>query len=215
MKRVILCAVLMSGFSVSAQQVTVSVVDVSGKAIVGAVVEMVAPQLNAYSPIPKTYVVSQYDKAFTPYILAVPQGADVVFKNEDSISHHLYSLSDVAAFSFRLKAGERKEDIEFEQAGAVSMGCNIHDWMSGYIRVVTSPVFAQTDKNGEVTLAVPDGVDQADITAWHPQLQESLTVSWATEPAVRLQATMEMLPIPTQESSSDIYFERAMRAGGY
>jgi len=55
-------------------------------------------------------------------------------------------------------------------SGAVALGCNIHDDMRGYIRVVDTPYAGKTDNNGMLSLdAVPNG--SATITVWHPRLR--------------------------------------------
>ncbi len=53
-------------------------------------------------------------------------------------------------------------------AGSVALGCNIHDWMNGYIRVVDTPYAAKTDHNGYARIAaVPYG--SYGLTIWHPR----------------------------------------------
>jgi hypothetical protein len=50
------------------------------------------------------------------------------------------------------------------------LGCNIHDWMVGYIYVVDAPHFAKTTEDGTVRLAdVAPGAYEARV--WHPRLR--------------------------------------------
>jgi hypothetical protein len=61
--------------------------------------------------------------------------------------------------------GEKK-GFKFEEPGVVSLLCNVHPEMSGYVVVVPTPMFAETAADGEYTIAnVPDG--QYTVTAWH------------------------------------------------
>ena len=51
-----------------------------------------------------------------------------------------------------------------------SMGCNIHDWMSGYLLVVDTPYFTKTDESGKARLQL-EHTGKYRITAWHPQFK--------------------------------------------
>ena len=56
--------------------------------------------------------------------------------------------------------------MRFDKLGAVKLGCNIHDWMSGVILVVPTPYFAMTDADGAFTLRdLPPGT--YGVVAWH------------------------------------------------
>ena len=67
-------------------------------------------------------------------------------------------------------------------AGAVAIGCNIHDQMVGFIRVVDTQYAGKTDANGVVTIQdVPAGPIKASV--WHPYLRamkNEKTLSTAT-----------------------------------
>ena len=54
-------------------------------------------------------------------------------------------------------------------SGEVAMGCNIHDWMSGFALVVDTPYFSKTDAKGEVTFSV-ESLGEYRLVVWHPQL---------------------------------------------
>lgn len=120
---------------------------------------------------PKVTVVDQIDKEFKDYITVVQAGDSVEFPNHDQIRHHVYSFSQVKKFEIPLYSGKPAAPIEFEKPGAVSLGCNIHDWMIGYIFVVDTPYFTMTDEKGLAEIDVPTG--EYDIAVWHPQIQES------------------------------------------
>jgi hypothetical protein len=85
----------------------------------------------------------------------------------------------------------------------VTIGCNIHDWMVGYIYVSESPYFATTGADGRATLGgLPAG--RYSVRVWHPQLamaeaatrrdadlQTSADLAWqlALKPEVRIRRT--------------------------
>jgi plastocyanin len=117
-------------------------------------------------------VMDQQNRAFVPYVLAVKRGTTVSFPNSDPINHHVYSFSPAKRFQLRLHhQGEAAQSIVFDQAGLVTLGCNVHDWMLGFIMVVDSPWFSQTDAAGRARLQYTPGKDQ-QLNLWHPQLAD-------------------------------------------
>jgi len=113
--------------------------------------------------------VGQFDRSFTPYISVMQLGNTVNFKNRDDITHHIYSPIGENKFSYKIKAGQSQMKSDFAQAGEVAMGCNIHDWMSGYLLIVDTPLFGTTNKNGIFNLAV-EQAGEYQLIVWHPQL---------------------------------------------
>ncbi|GAA59702.1 protein containing plastocyanin/azurin family domain [Pseudoalteromonas sp. BSi20652] len=117
------------------------------------------------TPPDTPYAMSQKDREFTPRILVVPQNAKVEFPNADSIMHHVYSFSKAKTFELKLYKEQPKAPLVFEQTGVVELGCNIHDWMLGYIVVVDSTIFAITDEAGKVDLTASKG--EYTLNVWH------------------------------------------------
>jgi plastocyanin len=119
-----------------------------------------------HAPAPAS--VAQHDREFVPYLTVVQIGAAVRFPNQDSIRHHVYSFSEPKKFEIKLYAGDAPAPIIFDKPGVVTMGCNVHDWMLGYIFVVDTPWFGKTDAHGQVQIdAVEDG--QYEARVWHPR----------------------------------------------
>jgi hypothetical protein len=113
---------------------------------------------------------AQRNIAFEPHVLIVPVGATVRFPNFDNVRHHVYSFSKAAKFDIKLFSRDETRSYTFTTAGAVAVGCNIHDQMSGFIRVVDTPYANKTSGGGFATLAkVPAG--KARITVWHPRMK--------------------------------------------
>ncbi len=108
---------------------------------------------------------AQQHITFVPHVLLVPVGAVVSFPNRDTVRHHVYSFSVAKRFELKLYGQEQARTIQFDKAGIVALGCNIHDKMSGYIIVVDTPYAAQSDASGHVTLKdIPDG--PGVLTIW-------------------------------------------------
>lgn len=117
-------------------------------------------------------LMDQLNRTFVPYVLAVQRGTTVRFPNSDPINHHVYSFSPAKRFELRLHhQGEGAQEVLFDQAGLVTLGCNVHDWMLGFILVVDSPWFVQTDVNGRARLHYSPATGQ-QLNLWHPQLAD-------------------------------------------
>ena len=101
-------------------------------------------------------------------------GSTVEFPNSDSVSHQIYSFSNTKRFQLPLYRGKPYPPVHFEQAGVVTLGCNIHDNMVGYIYVTDAQFFGRTDKSGTWSAAnLPRGSYRLKI--WHPLLRDTPT----------------------------------------
>jgi len=161
--------------------------DASGKPLADAVVWAI-PGASHDSKVAKVPVaVEQFDREFVPYVTVVQVGTSITFPNRDPIMHHVYSFSPAKAFDIPLYTGKSPEYL-FDKPGVVTLGCNIHDWMIGYIAVVPTPHFGKTDSAGAVRLRdLPAGA--YDIHSWHPQQRaavapERVTLDAASSPTV-------------------------------
>ena len=151
-----------------AATVEVIVGDPSGKPVADAVVYAV-PAAGAVDARPgKTAQIEQADREFVPYVSVIQSGTTVTFPNRDPILHHVYSFSQAKPFEIKLYSGKPPGGILFDKPGIVTLGCNIHDWMIGYVLVVATPHFAKTDASGVARLRdIPAG--SYELRLWHPQ----------------------------------------------
>jgi plastocyanin len=124
------------------------------------------PRLSATAGKPVSWRLDQKGKEFIPHILVIPPGTAVYFPNSDDIQHHVYSFSKAKRFEIKLYKGMPAEPIVFDQPGLVALGCNIHDWMLGYILITETPYFTQTNAEGHWSIDVPAGDYQ--VSLWHP-----------------------------------------------
>lgn len=116
---------------------------------------------------------AQQGKQFLPGVLVVPVGTSVHFPNRDSVRHHVYSFSPAKKFELKLYTGTPANPVVFERAGVVTLGCNIHDRMVGWIVVVDTPYYAQAAEGAaQVQInGVPATTSCASGTpAWHRAL---------------------------------------------
>ena len=144
--------------------------DQDGKPVVDAVVSLTSAGGAAPAARPLFAVMDQVNKEFVPLVLPVMVGTAVSFPNRDNIRHHVYSFSSAKRFELPLYIGTPAAPIVFDTPGVVVLGCNIHDWMVGYVYVSATPYFAKTGADGRVRLGdVPPGAYEARV--WHPRLR--------------------------------------------
>ncbi len=151
-----------------AGDLAVTVRDSMGMPVEDAVVT-VRPAAGVHGPIrfDWPYRVSQQDIQFHPFVLIVPVGTSVEFPNMDKVRHHVYSFSPAKPFQLKLYGREEKRTVQFDKAGVVALGCNIHDRMIGFIDVVDTPYAAKTIDTGRAEIPdIPAGT--AVVTVWHP-----------------------------------------------
>jgi plastocyanin len=155
----------------SAGPVDIHVIGPGGQPVADAVVTVEsarAPTGPIRFPWPMT--VAQQNVAFVPHVLIVPMGASVAFPNLDRVRHHVYSFSASKRFELKLYGQDTTRTVTFDKPGVVAIGCNIHDRMSGYVVVVTTPYAAKTDAAGNAHIPdVPDGA--ATLALWSPAIR--------------------------------------------
>jgi len=145
--------------------------DAQGRPLADAVVVAVQVQEGVPSRAARSRPehVEQIDLEFVPHVKAIQAGTAVSFPNRDSVRHHVYSFSPAKRFELPLYVGTPAQPVVFEQPGVVTIGCNIHDWMVGYIYVSPSPHFAVTGAEGTALIAgLPAG--RYTVRVWHPRL---------------------------------------------
>ncbi|QTD57749.1 methylamine utilization protein [Parasphingorhabdus cellanae] len=113
-------------------------------------------------------VMNQRNIQFDPGTIIVGKGTTVSFPNRDRVRHNVYSFSKAARFEMKLYGKDQSRSQNFPIAGTVALGCNIHDEMKGFVKVVDTPYAAKTDHNGLVQIAsLPSG--SAKLKVWHPK----------------------------------------------
>ena len=194
-----LSALALQAAPATAGDVRAIVRDRDGKPVVDAVVVAVpAGGVPVTGSAPGTAEEDQRNKEFVPHVLPVHVGTRVHFPNNDDIRHHVYSFSPAKTFELPLYSGKPASPVLFDKPGVVILGCNIHDWMVGYVYVSESPHFAKTGSDGKATLAGLPGGDYT-LRVWHPQLEgsEQATARQLAVPssgAVEAAATIGLAP---------------------
>jgi plastocyanin len=143
----------------------------------------------------KVVEIQQIDREFVPYLTVIQTGTTATFPNRDPIMHHVYSFSPAKSFEIKLYTGRSPSEVMFDKPGVVTLGCNIHDWMIGYVLIVSTPYFARTDAAGTARVDLPAG--SYEVQAWHPRLREALApvnVSLDAQAVRSLSFTIDAIP---------------------
>lgn len=204
--------------ALSAASLHAELVDQQGQPLRDALLTLRGPLAD--DAVQQTAVMDQVTRQFNPRVLAVRTGTAVTFPNSDNIRHHVYSFSPVKRFELRLYQGTPSEPVIFDKPGVVVLGCNIHDWMVGYVYVTDDPWFAVADEQGKVAFdALPAGRYAASL--WHPQVPDLLPqpageVQVGTaEVRQRFVVALRVAPAPTLSEPSSAFgdaFKKAVDA---
>ena len=187
-----------------------------GSPVADAVVTLQGPVGAPAGPLKAD--MDQRGQRFAPHVLAVHTGTQVRFPNSDNIRHQVYSFSSAKRFELRVYEGTPTAPLLFDKPGVVVLGCNIHDWMLGYIYVTDDPRFGVSDAQGRVRLEqLPAG--DYHLTVWHPQLADMQPLDGGTLhiPAAglshRVTLSLEPAPadLPPPPSAFGDAFNRAAR----
>ena len=168
MSRLAAALIVACALAAQASTVRIQVRDGAGQPVSDAGVYAVPVAARVPEARGRTIAIEQVDREFVPYVTVLQAGTSVTFPNRDPIMHHVYSFSPAKSFEIKLYSGKPPNGILFDKPGVVTLGCNVHDWMIGYVLVVPTPYFAKTAADGEARLGdMPAGSYR--IHAWHPQ----------------------------------------------
>ncbi|WP_238474366.1 methylamine utilization protein [Pseudomonas cavernae] len=188
--RRLLGVLFLASGSLQAASLQAELVDGQGQPLANAVLTLQSETVAG--PPADQDVMDQRDKQFAPYVLAVRTGTPVSFPNSDNIRHQVYSFSPAKHFELRLYKGTPSQPVVFDKPGVVVLGCNIHDWMLGYVYVTDDPWYAVSDAGGRLRLNLPPG--RYRVSLWHPQVANLLpvTVGDLQVPAAGLQQRLAL-----------------------
>ncbi len=189
-RRLLLLAGLASvGLSASAAGLQVQVQDKNGKPLPNAVVFLESADAKSASKPLKGIEVVQAAKQFSPAVTVVTTGTSILFPNNDTVRHHVYSFSPAKTFDLKLYAGVPANPVVFDKSGIAVLGCNIHDNMVAWVVVVDTPYFGKTDTQGLLTIDAPAG--SYKLRTWHASLptgaaaaEQAQTVGGGNAPVV-------------------------------
>ena len=118
-----------------------------------------------------TVEIKQRDKQFAPRVVVVPLGTKVVFPNQDTVIHNVFSTAPGNSFDLgSVKGGETSPPVVLLKPGPVEIFCNIHSKMRADVLVVPNSHWTRVAADGSFQLAgVPVGTRK--IVLWSPTLK--------------------------------------------
>jgi plastocyanin len=120
---------------------------------------------------PPTVEIKQQDRRFVPAVSVVPVGARVVFPNQDTVFHNVFSSTPGDAFDLGpLKAGQTSQPVALLKPGHVEIFCNIHSKMRADVLVVPNVHWIRVRPDGSFQLpGIPVGTRR--IVLWGPTIK--------------------------------------------
>lgn len=120
----------------------------------------------------RVVVLDQKSCRYVPHVQLVRTGSKVSVKNSDTVQHNVKAFhNNKGNLKFNIMSSSEStlpptEDTTLSKAGSYILLCDIHFWMTGYIRAVAHPYHALTDAKGVAELTeVPPGTYK--LRCWH------------------------------------------------
>ncbi len=113
-------------------------------------------------------IVSNQKCMYVPHVSGAQVGQEVQLFNEDQTLHNVHSYSKVnKSWNIGLPFAGMKQTKKFESPEImVSLKCDVHPWMTGFIGVLAHPYFSVSGENGAFEIQnLPPG--DYVIEAWH------------------------------------------------
>jgi plastocyanin len=107
---------------------------------------------------------------YRPHVLAFMVGTTVEILNPDKILHNIHTYSKAnKPFNRAQPKFKKKLTVKFDKPEAVSVNCDVHSWMKGWLFVAANPYFSVTNDQGAFQLTdVPPGTYMLEV--WHETL---------------------------------------------
>ena len=108
---------------------------------------------------------------YVPHVSGAQVGQPVIFLNQDPTLHNIHSYSkNSKPWNLGLPFQGMKQTKKFAAAEVmVTLKCDVHPWMTGYVGVLAHPYFAVSGARGEFEIKnLPPG--DYTIEAWHEKL---------------------------------------------
>lgn len=116
-------------------------------------------------------VLDQKGCEYQPHVMTVKAGAPLEILNPDKILHNVHTYSEKnPPINKAMPKFKKKLTVKFDKPETISVKCDVHGWMSGWLFVTDNPYYSVTDDMGKFSLAgVPPGSYTLEV--WHETLQ--------------------------------------------
>ena len=98
------------------------------------VVLLAAPEARA-----EDHVIVQKGKTFSAAEIVLKAGDRIVFRNEDEVSHNVFSRSPGEEFEVRVQLPGQETAVALTKAGSADVRCAIHPQMKLHVTVEPKP----------------------------------------------------------------------------
>jgi plastocyanin len=118
----------------------------------------------------RTLEIKQVDKRFSPTLAVAQVGTRVLFTNNDTVLHNVFSTTPGNAFDLgTVRGGDKPEPVVLTKPGPVEVYCNIHSKMRVDLLVVANPHWTKVNSDG--TFQIPNvPVGTRKVSLWGPGL---------------------------------------------
>ena len=127
-----------------------------------------------------TFTIANKKCRFVPHVMVAPKGAMMKVRNDDPVLHnsHFYLVQADSKKKNIINLALPKQGVEIgkkkilRKPGLLSVQCDAHEFMQGWIWVVENPYAVLTKSDGKFELPdVPPGT--YELVVWHESLGEN------------------------------------------
>jgi plastocyanin len=114
-------------------------------------------------------VLDQQGCVYTPHVVTVMAGQQLLVKNSDPFLHNVRAAaSRNSPFNFAQPTVSRGgKPLVFDAPERLFVKCDIHPWMSAFIHVMDNPFYAVTGDGGAFALPAGLPAGEYEVSAWH------------------------------------------------
>ena len=117
-------------------------------------------------------IIDQKGCLYAPRVVGLQVGQPLKFLNSDPTLHNVHGMPKInAPWNYAMpKFVKQKENKDLTKPEVmISVKCDVHPWMAGYVGVLSHPFFAVTGKDGSFTIeGLPPG--EYTVEAWQEKL---------------------------------------------
>ena len=123
---------------------------------------------QSFSVPSESVMLDQVGCIYTPHVLGIQTGQELIIKNSDVALHNVHSnSSNQKSFNIGMPVqGMKIKKTFLSPEIMISVTCDIHPWMKAYIGVLPHSFFDATDENGAFSISNL-GPGDYEIEAWH------------------------------------------------
>jgi len=122
------------------------------------------------TPTSKAVLLDQKECVFSPHVVVVPPGTQVVIRNSDAVLHNIriFEEGKPAMLMHKWQKPQGSDPWRFDAPGRYIVRCGVHPWMYAWV-VVLSGTGSVTSPEGRFTIPnVPPG--RYGLHVWHETL---------------------------------------------